>query len=97
LESALTYYRDSYEGIEIRYNSFLSNLTKIQEDLDQVNLELSDIRSERDRLQVELEEITSELDLARELTEQKGIPGFPYLAIGLGLAFALLLRDRFHI
>jgi len=29
--------------------------------------------------------------------EQKGIPGFPYLSIVLGLAIALLLYDRFHL
>ncbi len=29
--------------------------------------------------------------------EQRGIPGFPYLAIALGLGFAILFRERFRI
>jgi len=28
--------------------------------------------------------------------EQNGIPGFPYLAITIGLVLVLILRDRIH-
>ena len=42
----------------------------------------------------ELETVLEQVPELEETTEQKGIPGFPYTAIALGLVIVLLLRDR---
>ncbi len=55
-----------YENLEKRYNSLLLNFTKLQEDLDEANLEISSTRSELDLVELELEEKRLELKKAHD-------------------------------
>ena len=56
--------RNTYENLQKRYNSLLLNFTKLQEDLDEANLEISSTRSELDLVELELEEKRSELSFS---------------------------------
>jgi len=52
----VNYYRELYENLQKRYNSLLLNFKRLQEDLDEANLETSSTRSELDLIELELEE-----------------------------------------
>ena len=67
---------DTYVNLEKKYNSLLLNFTKLQEDLDEANREISSLN---ERI----------MTLEKEASE--GIPGFPIQSLVLGIILASLL------
>ena len=83
------YYRGLYEDLQKRYNSLLLNYTRLQDDLDDANLELSDTKSELDIMKLELEEKRSELNKASsKITVLQAVTLIAFVA-GLSLMYII--------
>lgn len=67
---------DTYVNLEEKHNSLLLNLTKLQEDLDEANQEISSL---------------NERIVTLEKEASGGIPGFPNQSLVLGIILASLL------
>lgn len=67
---------ETYENLEKKYNSLLLNFTKLQEDLDEANLEISSL---------------NERIISLEKEASRGIPGFPIQSMILGIVLVSAL------
>jgi len=83
---------DTFENFEKMFKSLLLNVTRLQEDLDEANLEISSIQSELDLVELELEDKRSELNRAYDkITIFKIATPVAFVA-GLGLMYILSKR-----
>jgi len=85
---------DTYENLEKRYNSLLLNFTKLQEDLDEANLEISSTRSELDLVELELEEKRSELSKAYDKITIFQVVALVAFVAGLSLMYIMSKRGK---
>ena len=87
---------NTYENLEKRYNSLLINFTKLQEDLDKANLEISSTRSELDLVELELEEKQSELNKAYDKITIFQVATLVAFVAGLSLMYILSKRGKLN-
>lgn len=92
--SLADYYRNLYEDLQKSYNSLLLNFTRLQEDLDEANLEISSTRYELDLVELELEEKRSELSKAYDKITTFQVMTLVAFVAGLSLMYILSKRGR---
>jgi len=85
---------DTYENFEKMFNSLLLNVTRLQEDLDEANLEISSIRSELDEVELELEENRSELNKAYDKITIFQVVAMVAFVAGLSLMYIISKRGK---
>jgi len=85
---------DTYENFEKMFNSLLLNFTKLQEDLDEANLEISSTRSELDLVELELEDKRSELNKAYDKIMIFQVAALVAFVTGLILMYIISKRGK---
>ena len=85
---------DMYENFEKMYSSLLLNFTRLQEDLDEANLEISSTRSELDLVELELEEKRSELNKAYDKITTFQVVTLVAFVAGLSLMYIISKRGK---